>query len=278
MSFKDLLVHVDASKHCGVRLRLAASLAHEFGAHLTGLYAMAPTSISPFLADQFPSAALDEMHARAAQHRDVARDLFGECTARAKPSVDWLEVRGDAAEAVAMYARYADLAVLGQVDPEEVGRGAQIDLPERVLTASGRPVLMVPYAGTFETLGERVLVAWNASAQAARAINDALPLLARAKRVVILTIHPEGGDRGHGDGPGADIAQHLARHGVKAEANHSAADNVDVGDLLLSRAADEGADLIVMGVYGHSRLRELVLGGVSRHLFEHMTVPVFMSH
>lgn len=278
MSFKDLVVHVDSSKHCRTRLKLAAGVARDFGAHLTGLYAMAPMNISPFLADQFSPEVLDEMHARSAQQRDRARELFEECAGRAEPSADWLEVRGDPTEALTMYARYADLAVLGQVDPDEVGSGVRFDLPEHVVTATGRPTLMVPYAGTFETLGERVLVAWNASAQAARAVHDALPLLARAKRVVIVAVRPETGDPGHKDVSSAEIARHLARHGVRARASHIEADDIAVGDSLLSRAADDGADLLVMGVYGHSRLRELVLGGVSRRLFDHMTIPVFMAH
>ena len=123
-----------------------------------------------------------------------------------------------------------------------------------------------------------MLVAWNSSAQAARAIHDALPLLARAKRVLIMAVHREAGGQGQDDVPGADIARHLVRHGVAAEASPVDAGGIEVGDLLLSRAADEGADLLVMGIYGHSRLRELVLGGVSRHLFDHMTIPVFMAH
>ncbi len=278
MSFKDLLVHVDSSKHCRARLQVAVSLARNFGAHLTGLHAAAPATISPFLADQFRPEALDEAQARAAQQRERARELFEECTRGAKPSAEWLEVRGDPAEAVATYARYADLAVLGQVDPEEVRQGVQLGLPEYVVTATGRPTLMVPYAGAFETLGERVLVAWNASAQAARAINDALPLLARAKRVAIVAVRPEADIPGREDVSGADIARHLARHGITAEASHIEPGDISVGDLLLSRAADEAADLLVMGVYGHSRLRELVLGGASRHLFDHMTIPVLMAH
>lgn len=278
MSFKDILVHVDSSKHCKTRVQVAAALARDFGAHLTGLYAMTPVNVSPFLADQFPPEMLDEAHAQAAQQRDRARELFEECTGRAESSAEWLEVRGDPAEAITMYARYADLAVLGQVDPEEVGHGVRFDLPEHVVTATGRPTLMVPYAGKFESVGERVVVAWNASAQAARAIHDALPLLARAKRVMIMAARPEAQKSDEGEVFGADIARHLARHGVTAEASHFEAGDIDVGDLLLSRVADEGADLLVMGVYGHSRLRELVLGGVSRHLFDHMTIPVFMAH
>jgi len=140
----------------------------------------------------------------------------------------------------------------------------------------GRPVLIVPRYGTFETVGERVLVAWNGSREATRAVHDALPLLKLASSVTVLSIDPEHdtGDRI----PGADIALHLARHGVAAEGMSTVGLDISVGDLLLSRAADLGADLIVMGAYGHSRVRELVLGGATRHILQHMTVPVLMSH
>ena len=122
------------------------------------------------------------------------------------------------------------------------------------------------------------MVAWDASRLATRAVNDALPILRKASKVHLLAINPEGGREGHGDVPGADIGLHLARHGVKAEASSIHAEDLEAGDALLSRAADFGADLIVMGAYGHSRWRELVLGGVTRHLLNHMTAPVFMSH
>ena len=135
--------------------------------------------------------------------------------------------------------------------------------------------LLVPYAGTFANVGGRVLVAWNGSAQAARAVNDALPFLQSAERVVVVMVNPARGDRTEG----TDIARHLARHGIAAEITDIVTDrNGNVGNVLLSRATDEAADLIVIGAYGHSRLRELVLGGVSRALLGHMTVPVLMAH
>jgi nucleotide-binding universal stress UspA family protein len=140
----------------------------------------------------------------------------------------------------------------------------------------GRPVLFVPYAGRFPATGKRVLVAWNASREAARAVSDALPLLARAESFEVVAFEPRPGD--HGEVPGADIALYLARHGVKATAARQSAPEIDIGAQILSRAADTGADLIVMGGYGHSRLRELVLGGVTRSMLEAMTVPVLMSH
>jgi nucleotide-binding universal stress UspA family protein len=139
----------------------------------------------------------------------------------------------------------------------------------------GRPVLVVPRYGTFPTIGERVLVAWNGAREAVRAVNDALPLLQRAQLVTVLSIDPSDADHRI---PSADITLHLARHGVTAVAAQTRGTDLLVADILLSYAADLGADLIVSGAYGHTRLRELVLGGMTRHLLQTMTVPVLMSH
>jgi nucleotide-binding universal stress UspA family protein len=274
MSYKDLLVHVDSSENCAERLALAVALARRFGAHLSGLHVAPSLAISPFIADQFPDSVLETAHVRIAQQRDNAKAAFAAASAELGTNAEWLEARGDAAEAIRFFVRHADLAILGQVNPDAGGDAAASQLPEHILMGSGRPVLIVPYVGRFATVGERVLVAWNGSAQVARAVNDALPLLKGAKRVVILTAKPAHGGRVDG----ADIARHLAWHGVSAEISGIAAAESDVGDLLLSRATDEAADLIVMGGYGHSRMRELVLGGVSRDLLAHMTVPVLMAH
>ena len=145
---------------------------------------------------------------------------------------------------------------------------------------AGRPVLAVPYAGKFDTIGKRIVIAWDARREAARAVADAVPLLEQAESVVTLSINPHGGAQAgtHGEIPGADIATHLARHGISVEAQQLVANDISVGDMLLSRLSDLTADLLVMGVYGHSRARELVLGGVTRHILNHMTVPVLLSH
>jgi nucleotide-binding universal stress UspA family protein len=189
---------------------------------------------------------------------------------------DWIAVRGDMPDAVLPYARRVDLTVIGQSgedSPEErMARG----LPEALLLASGRPILVVPRYGKFERVGERVLVAWIGTRESARAVNDAIPLLAGAHEVTVLAVNPSLG--AGNDVPSGDIALHLARHDIKATASATRGEGLSVGDVLLSRAADLGVDLIVMGGYGHSRVRELALGGVTRHLLEHMTVPVLMSH
>ena len=139
-------------------------------------------------------------------------------------------------------------------------------------------MLVVPYAFERRPVGRRVLVAWNASREAARAVSDALPLLKRAGQVDVVAFEPGKSGAAHGEEPGADIALYLARHGVKVTVSRVDAPDLDVGNQLLSRAFDLSADLIVMGAWGHSRLRELVLGGVTRTVLESMTVPVLMAH
>ncbi len=280
MPFKDLLVVVDHGRSCPGRIDLAARLARDFDAHLTGLYVSAAPYVQPAVLAQFP-VEVREMQTRSRREAaDRARTLFAEGVERAGLGLtnEWREGEGDVGDVASLHARYADLAVIGQTDPDDVPLGAAQDLPERLILGAGRPVLVVPYAGRFATVGERVLLAWNATREATRAANDALPLLRRAARVTVLSVNPRGGPGGHGAIPGADIALHLARHGVRAEVSSVTTDDVGIDDMLLSQAADSGADLIVMGGYGHSRLGELVLGGATRHILRQITVPVLMSH
>jgi len=170
------------------------------------------------------------------------------------------------------------MIVVGQMEPELHAVRPAREVPERLLVGVGRPILVVPYAGAFKTVGERVLVAWNASREATRAVNDALPILQQASQVTVLAINPRGGVSGDGDVPGADLALHLSRHGVNAEASWVPAHDIEVGAMLLSWACDCQADLIVMGGYGHSRIREIVLGGATREILKTMTLPTLMSH
>jgi nucleotide-binding universal stress UspA family protein len=187
---------------------------------------------------------------------------------------DRLEERGDANHVLTFYGRHSDLTILGQLDSHDPAQRAARVTPELIVLGTGQPVLMVPFAGTFKSAGDRILVAWNASAQASRAIRDAMPFLVRAKEVTVLVVNLEAGI----DSTSADLIGHLKHHGVKAELDRRLAEGAEVGDLLLSCATQKSADLIVMGAYGHSRVRELVLGGVSRYMLAHMIVPVLMSH
>ena len=274
MPLKDLLVHIDASKQAATRLSLAATLARRFNAHLTAIYIGDPDVIPATMADQYAPETLDAADTRHAVHREAVEALFKSCVPAGEIQQQLIEERGDVLEAVTRYARHYDLAILGQVDPDAKGVEGVLTVPDDVALHSGQPILMVPYAGTFNNIGERVLVAWNESAQSARAVNDAMPFLARAKKVTVLAVGRTDTD----EISTAGVVGHLDRHGITAEIERLVASESEIGDLLLSRAADETDDMMVMGLYSHSRLRERVFGGVSREVLRHMTVPVLMSH
>jgi len=272
MTYKTILVHVDETPRRGERLQLAAALAARFDAHLVALFALGAARIPSYALAEAGPVIRDIEERRRGQAARAAEEEFRKAERRGGGKSEWRVSEDDAAAAVRLSARYADLVVLGQPEPDEaLARG----FAEEVILSAGRPVLLVPYAGRFADAGQRVLVAWNASREAARAVTDALPLLVQAQSVEVVAF---GSDGDHGALPGADLALYLARHGVKATAARQDAPGVDIGNQILSRAADVNADLIVMGAYGHSRMRELALGGATRSLLDAMTVPVLMAH
>ncbi len=281
MQLKDILVHLDATEQAGVRLALAAQLAREQDAHLTGLAVVDLVMPITMAADASGGAVLadppETMRPQAFAELAGIEAGFRETLRREGLAGGWRLVEGAAAETLAVHARYSDLVVLGQHDPG----GSQPDataMLEAALFDSGRPVLVVPHAGRFKRVGQRVLVGWNASREAARAVHDALPLMAQAEGVTLLVVNPRQGLDGHGEEPGADMAAHLARHGLTVRAEQAVLPEVADADALLNRAAELSADLLVVGAYGHSRLREFVLGGVTRSLLAQMTLPVLMAH
>lgn len=284
MGFKDIVVHLDTGARSAARLNAAAMLARQHGAHLTGFFVIDVPDSTFFYGGALPYASggidlVAQMRADLEEASHAVRDQFLAVAQREGLSHEWRLCEGRSGPMTALQARYADLVVVGQPhDPTagEADRGEEIIVT--TLMSSGRPVLAIPYAGNFPTIGARILVAWNASREATRAVNDAMPLLRGAEKVTVLAINPRLGIRDHGDVPAADIALHLARHGVKAEAAHTIAGDIPDGEALLSYAADISADLIVAGGYGHSRARELVFGGVTRTLLREMTVPIFLSH
>jgi nucleotide-binding universal stress UspA family protein len=279
MTYKDLLVHVDDTKSCAARVQAAVDLAVAHEAHLIGLYIIADPSPAAFVSGYVPPDLVDSLQQQARERAEAALARFAEVGSRNQLS---FETRTDrvlytgVADALATNARYADLAIIGQADPDD--REGPSYLPEEVTLASGRPSLVIPYIGAPSSLGQRVTVAWDAGREATRAVSDALPLLGRAQEVNVVTVNPSDAPFGHGEEPGADIALHLARHGIKVEVQRIETRDLDVANAILSHIADRSSDLLVMGAYGHSRLRELVLGGVTRTILRDMTVPVLMAH
>ncbi len=285
MALKDILVHLDASPRSGVRLDVAADLAARHAAHLTAVFVIEQPPAAWFYGDpggyvdaRLIDEMMEKMRERAMIEASRTEQEFRERLRRDGIQGEWRLVDGNTAETVALHARYADLAILGQHNPDDTTIGTAAQVAPATLLSSGRPVLVVPYVGAVTTLARTVLVGWKSSREAARAVNDALPLLRQAQSVTVLAINPKEGIGGDGDVPAADIALHLARQGVKAAAAHTVAAEISEGDVLLNHADETGADLIVAGGYGHSRLREFTFGGVTRTLLTTMTVPVFLSH
>jgi nucleotide-binding universal stress UspA family protein len=277
MTFKDLAVFVDSGRANDARVRLAVALARRFEAHLAAIHIIPIPAIPAHLESGVVRRIVKLHMDRVSEIATTLEQRFRETARSEGVSAEWRAQR-DFYEVGVDHARYADLLIVGQPDPDDTASGLMAETrAEQLVLSSGRPVLAVPYAGRFEMVGRRVLVAWKPGREATRAVHDALPFLVGAEAVTVLAVDPQG-DHGHGEEPGADIARHLARHGVKVEVERTISGEVSVGDVILSRAADLGTDLIVMGAYGHSRFRELALGGVTRELLRHMTVPVLLSH
>jgi nucleotide-binding universal stress UspA family protein len=272
MDYRSILVHLDDDES-RPSLDVAAALARQHGAELAGAYLVATRELTPFTSAMLPDSVVEHRLRDTGQAQSRAEARFREVAARhGLASVAFSAPAGAAIDAAVLHARHADLAVLAQ--PRA---GFESDLAHAVLMQSGRPVLIVPPA-VASPVGERILIGWKESRESARAVADALPLLARAKAVRIVSITDEGDEEPRETVADKDVVAWLARHGVEAPLRHEIADDVDAGNLLLSRAADFGADLVVMGGYSRPRLSEVVLGGVTRLMLQSTTVPVLMSH
>ena len=280
MTYKTILVHIDCGPRSAMRLDMGLALAQRFDSHCVGLFAMSAPRIPSYARVEAGGIVAEIEAKQRAESVAAAEVVFRAAVARSGHALaEWRASGRDALAATLTSVRYADLAIAGQIEPEaKEPSGVADDFIDELVLAAGRPVLILPYAGRFETVGKRVLLAWNASREAARAVNDAIPLLKSADTVQVVAFDPGKGGADHGDVPGADIGHYLARHGVKVQVAQQNGAGLDIGAQILSRAADIAADLIVMGAYGHSRMRELVLGSATRTLLESMTVPVLMSH
>lgn len=273
MALADILVHLDDTTGCSARLDVAIDLAVRFSARLTGLYVITHQYYQP-------------RKGSAEKGAESVRQLFVQKVAMAGiesrwQCVDWSVIGVGMTEIINHHAHYTDLLVVGQTAhgaPGKASKDSPDDLPERLVLGAGRPVLVVPYAGSFAAVGKRVLVAWKAGRESTRAVNDALPILKRAERVDILAINSSETYEDDGEILCANICEHLERHGVKAEAERMVVSSTSVGDALLNRTCEEGFDLVVMGAYAHTPQGKMALGSVARHLLKQMTVPVLMSH
>ena len=276
MTFKDILLHVDSTQFADARIAFAAQLAHIHEAHVTGLYLYPSWALPAYVDAHLSAELLAQQYEKTEADVKTAQLKFEKQMRHHGLLTEWRVAKGNPLDILVLNARYFDLSILGQSQDNMPGF-VEFDFADNVALESGRPVLVVPSIGVNKLDIERVLVAWSGSRESVRAVNDSLPILRHAAKVFVLSVNlPK--EEHDSDIPGADISLHLSRHGVQTDSEMIMGADISIGDVLLSRAADKSVDLIVMGAYGHSRFRELVLGGATRELLEHMTVPVLFSH
>lgn len=278
MTYRTLLVHLDGDARCAARVESALALTQQFKGHLIGLAATGEPP-PPAMAE-IASNGWAELAARSGQERRARAqawvDAFdAQALAARCPGVEGLVVDSDAESAVVARGRWSDLVIVSQGGPQDSGSSVSADFPQRVFMETGRPVLLIPRSPSVKTLGRRVVVGWSDTREAARALADAMPLLQAAQEVLVLNI-----DRPDEAGVSRlelnDLQRALMRHGVNAECQQASTEE-DYGETLLQRAQSHGADLIVMGGFGHARWAQLALGGVTRTVLGSATVPVLVS-
>lgn len=271
---KSILVHADATRACRNRLALSMKLAESLDAHVSALHITPSYAVPVYAEAPIGPDIIDAVRQVGRENTRKSKEFLEEARAGYSVETSWRAVEGDIISSLCSYSHCADVAILGQYNPDDPS-DANPGVVEHVLIEAGRPCLVVPYIKDSYDLMSTVLVAWNGTRESARAVKDALPIMRKAKRVEVLLINPKNGPD---ENDSENVCTYLSRHGINVSLNRLHNKEIPTGDTLLSHAADVSAELIVTGAYGHARLREKIMGGVTRHLLEHMTVPVLMSH
>ncbi len=283
MHYTDILVYLDDSEVCEARVATALAMGEAHDAHVVGVALAIEPTIPAYIGAELPIEVRDIQRKAAEDAAGKAAEGFKAAADRAGVSAEARVVNAyetTAGETLAFHARHADIAILGQSNPDSPLANLTSTLAEELLFSSGRPVYLVPYIGIRPDAvsGGKAVIAWDGGRESARAVHDALPILEDMDEVIVLVVDAGKHGYAHGAEPGADIATHLARHKIKVRVERVQSAGIDVAEVVLNLIAETGANLLVMGGYGHSRLRELALGGVTRTILKEMTVPVLMSH
>jgi nucleotide-binding universal stress UspA family protein len=287
VALKDLLVYVDQTEGAHARMELGVDLAGRHGSRLTALFVREISSPQQELLRAaelglVSAEGLDQLNATILASIDEAarrlRSSFETLARKHEVRFEWRTADGTSSVVVPQQARYADLCIVGQSEREK-GAAVGYSFSEQLLFVTGRPVVFVPSDGRFATLGRHVLVAWNSSRAAARAVNDALPLIERADRTTVLTVNSADYIESHGAPPATLLIEHLKRHSPSVDAVQlEKVPTGSIAEALQTQARNLGADIMVAGAFGHPKLWEKLLGGVTHDLLHHMRLPILMSH
>jgi nucleotide-binding universal stress UspA family protein len=280
MTYKTILVSLNEIDRLDVLLELTTALAREHDAHVLGLYVIPAPAIYPAAGSYGIPEIFDSFTRYFEEQLRPAREKFESAVKRNDIAGQWLEIGARVpaiSDSISEIGRIADLVVLSEPD-RSADKGVELDLVENVVLSVGRPVLVIPQKSGRELKINQIVCGYNGSKEAARAVQDALPFLKKAEDVRLVWVDPSLERETAGPLPGADMAESLDRHGVKATMEPMPTNGINPAEALLTRARDLGAGLIVMGAYGHSRLREFVLGGATREALSTLSVPLILSH
>ncbi len=276
---RRISVHLDRGSDCARRVEIALGLAQRHKADVTGIYASAAPPQYYYGESVLMAKTLSVMHELQAQDSKKVQAQFLDAAKIREVTASVSVGRGAPSEAVSRLARCTDLLIISQENDDDIEAAQEIEFVEQTLLSTGRPVLVVPKVGHFPVVGDRVLLSWDGSRESARALSDALPLLRAASSVVVLTM--DEGDSQTKDAAitFADLTAYFAAHGLPVpESAQRDIKGVGVGETILNAAADFSADVVVMGAYGHSKLRQWAMGGATSSILRFMTVPVLFSH
>lgn len=277
---KRIAVHLNADAGCQRRIDAAITLATTHNAELIGVY---PSEVIPqhgYGGTAMPEELRGLLSQRALSDREKIHNEFTEKAKAAGITAHWRTPKGPVEEVLALHARYCRLLVMSKAeDRHSTASPISANVPETVIMSAGRPVLMVPTVGAITTIGERILFCWDQKREAARAFMDAAPLLRNCKELVVLIVDEDADKLRNLDIQGNDFSDLCAAQGYPApKIMRRSSEGIGVGNVILNTSTDCGSDLIIMGAYGHSRMRQWIMGGASRTLLSSMAVPVMLSH
>lgn len=277
MSIKNILVHIDHSDACRHRVSAAIAMSNQHQATLTALFVVPDYFVPSYVEAQISTDVIMQINDQARERAEETMSAVKQQFADAGLSVECCIEDGNLINTLGDYARYTDLLILGQSQPDDPDN-VSASLADNLVLEGGAPCLVIPYIGSRAAIGKHIMLAWNGSRESARAMKDALPLLKQADKVSVLMIKPKSHDEESTQIQTKTMRAYLAAHDINSEFDICIDNHLDPGDVIIAESIDNDIDLIVMGAYGHSRLRELVLGGATHKLLQQMTVPVFISH
>ncbi len=273
-----IAIHLSNDASCIRRIETGLQLAKNRDAAVVGVYPTDGIASYYYHEQVLPQEARTSLKHNQDKDKETTRQLFLDKAQEAGVAAQWRAPDGDADQALAQHARYSDLIIMSKTPREEARRSLAPNLPESVVMAAGRPVLLLPNAGPINSIGERILYCWDQRREAARAFTDAAPMLKSCQELVVLEVDRDQAQFNSRDLHDDDFTNYCISLGYPTPRHivqHS--DGLGVGHIILNTASDYSSDLIVMGAYGHSRMRQWVMGGASRTLLESMTVPVLMA-